>query len=128
MIAMVDRFLRIKSSLMSGCFKSFTQGGATRAGPQPRNRWRRRLDPGYQQRKVSIIYRRDSELVENNSTNNDATLDNLLPEGRDIHQVKDVVQYPDNQCADNKNQPPALFLIIASSCLNKIDSSAYSVS
>src|ERR1700722_857547 len=43
------------------------------------------------------------ELVENNSTNNDATLDDLLPEGRDIHQVKGVVQYPDNQGTDNRS-------------------------
>jgi hypothetical protein len=43
------------------------------------------------------------ELVENNSTNNDATLNDLLPEGRNIHQVQCVVQYPDNQRSDDRS-------------------------
>jgi len=36
------------------------------------------------------------ELVENDCTNNNATLDNLLPIGRHIHQVESIVQYTDN--------------------------------
>ena len=31
------------------------------------------------------------ELVDNDCTNNNATLDNLLPIGRDIHQIKGIV-------------------------------------
>ena len=42
------------------------------------------------------------ELVENNSTHNNATLDNLLPKGRHIHQVKSIVQYPNNQRTHNR--------------------------
>jgi hypothetical protein len=31
------------------------------------------------------------KLVDNNSTNDDATLDNLLPISRHVHQVEDIV-------------------------------------
>ena len=36
------------------------------------------------------------ELVENYRTNNNATFNDLLPKGRDIHQVQGIVQYSDN--------------------------------
>src|SRR5271157_5713416 len=42
------------------------------------------------------------ELVENDCTNNNATLDNLLPIGRHIHQVESIVQYTDNQRTNNR--------------------------
>jgi len=42
------------------------------------------------------------ELVDNDCTNNNATLDNLLPEGRHIHQIKGIVQYTDNQRTNNR--------------------------
>jgi hypothetical protein len=63
---------------MSECLKSVTAGGS---------------DSNRKLLFIAAIL----QLVENNSTNNDAALDDLLPEGRDIHQVKGVVQYPDNQ-------------------------------
>jgi hypothetical protein len=42
------------------------------------------------------------QLVENDSTHNNVAFNNLLLEGRHIHQVKGIVQHPDNQRTHNR--------------------------
>src|SRR5580704_6549728 len=91
MIAMMDRFRKKMST--------FTSGG-TLIG---KGGYRVQADPVLQQRKVNVLFTSAVlELVDNDCTNNNATFNNLLPEGRHIHQVKGIVQHTDNQRTHNR--------------------------
>ena len=71
--------INFPDSSKNGCLfgKDASHGGANRAYPTKKSN--------------ILLSAALFELVENDCTNNDATLDNLLEIGRHIHQVENVV-------------------------------------